>query len=109
MIEFFIVTCGSSSTRLIDDYLYFVMELEWKSLKIYKTIFQRTINVNINQEPRFVEPKVRKREQTFNAAEYYPSGDINDQQNLENLAAIAFLESEMSEAAKLLTMPFINK
>lgn len=52
---------------------------------------------------------MRKREPIFNATEHYSSGDVNDQQNLENLAAIAFLESEMSEAAKLLTMPFINK
>ena len=79
------------------------------SWKLGRRLFQGTINVNINQDQRFIEPKVRRRQGTSSGGEYYSSGDINDQQNLENLAAIAFLESEMSQAAKLLTMPFINK
>lgn len=59
-----------------------------------------------NAIEQYSEPKVRRKQET---SEQYSYGDINDQQNLENLAAIAFLESEMSQAAKLLTMPFINK
>jgi len=62
--------------------------------------------VNISQD-EFVETKFLRKQHS--PGEHYSSGDINDQQNLENLAAIAFLESEMSQAAKLLTMPFINK
>ncbi|KAG4077158.1 hypothetical protein HA402_016145 [Bradysia odoriphaga] len=69
----------------------------------------RTINVNISQEQCFVEPKIRRRQDTSGASEQYSYENVNDQHNLENLAAIAFLESEMSQAAKLLTMPFINK
>lgn len=65
--------------------------------------------MNISHEQRFVEPKVRRRQDTSNVDEQYTYENVNDQQNLENLAAIAFLESEMSQAAKLLTMPFINK
>ncbi|KAJ6642786.1 Zinc finger imprinted 3 [Pseudolycoriella hygida] len=70
---------------------------------------KRTINVNINQEQYFAESKSRRKQDNTNYNESQSSGDVNHQQNLENLAAIAFLESEMTQAAKLLTMPFINK
>lgn len=65
--------------------------------------------MNISQDQHFVEPKYHRTQNNHSDTQHYSSGDINDQQNLENLAAIAFLESEMSQAAKLLTMPFINK
>lgn len=65
--------------------------------------------MNLSQDQHFVETKFRMKQDTASASQHYSPGDINDQQNLENLAAIAFLESEMSQAAKLLTMPFINK
>ncbi len=86
--------------------LYFLLCTQFYKFFVY---FQRTINVSIGQEQRFVEPKVRTKQEKEEIPVQYSYGDVNDQQNLENLAAIAFLESEMSQAAKLLTMPFINK